>query len=123
VFTPNLYLGIAASLGKSLYTQQFYFGSPEKESALCYALMARVRYKIAEATMANRLYPFVQVDAGYAYNGVHSQFAVEPAIGLSLKTTSTQTVDLSVGFLPKVYFPNGEKTEGGCLRIALGYTF
>ena len=122
-FTPNLYVGVSASVGKNHYRQQVPGIPVSDRSPVRFAIMPRLRYKITEATFAKRIYPFAQIDAGYAYNGVNSQFAVEPAAGLSVRAAGKHAIDLSVGFLPRVYFHSGEKSEGGCLRIALGYTF
>ena len=123
-FVENLYAGISVGMGFNDYEKR-YENSDYSESGkrFRYSIMPRVRYNVAAATIAGRVYPFAQVDAGFAYNGVHSQFAVEPAAGLSVKTTGDQSLDFSVGYLPKIYFESGSKTDGGSVRLAVGYTF
>lgn len=124
VFTPNLYAGITASIGVASHDIDDDFADYHyHENAFRFAIMPRVRYDIAEATFAKRINPFAQIDVGYAYNGVKSQFAVEPAVGISIKTDKGHSFDFSAGYLPKVYFDYGSKSDSGCIRIAAGYTF
>ncbi len=123
IFTKNLYAGISAGIGLSDHEEWNNSEYYEHSHKFKFAIMPRVRYNITEATIAQRIYPFAQVDAGYAYNGTNSQFAVEPAAGISIKTIGSQSVDISVGYLPKIYFYGGDKSESGCARIAVGYTF
>ena len=123
-FVENLYAGISVGIGFNDYEHRYeYQNYSESGKRFRYSIMPRVRYNVAAATIAGRVYPFAQVDAGFAYNGVHSQFAVEPAAGLSVKTTGDQSLDFSVGYLPKIYFESGGKTDGGSMRLSVGYTF
>lgn len=124
VFTPNLYAGISASVGIANHKIDDEFSNKiTKEKTFRFAIMPRLRYDITEATFAKRINPFAQVDVGYAYNGTNSQFAVEPAVGISIKRDNGQSFDFSVGYLPKLFFDAGNKSKSGCFRIAAGYTF
>ena len=124
VLTPNLYAGIAASIGIASHDEYDWQGNYHQHSTpIRFAIMPRVRYDITEATFAKRVNPFAQVDVGYAYNGVNSQVAVEPAVGISVKMSGGHSFDFSAGYLPKVYFNRGNKSDSGCFRLAAGYTF
>lgn len=123
-FVKNLYAGITLGLGVADYEQTILdYNYSDRHKQIRCTVMPRVRYNVGAATIAGRVYPFAQVDAGFAYNGVHCQFAAEPSAGLSVKTKDGQSLDFSVGYLPEIDFGSGYKTDGGSVRLAVGYTF
>ena len=81
--------------------------------------MARVKYKAKQIAIADRVYPFVQVDAGVdaLFDAI---FSVQPAVGVSIATKGDHSIDVSLGYATKRL--DNEQNKG-CMRIAVGYTF
>lgn len=87
-------------------------------------IMARVRYKAKQITIADRIYPFVQVDAG-ACAFYDISFAVNPAVGVSMETVGGKhSVDITAGYSTVNLDAGSDDLKNkGTLRIAVGYTF
>ncbi len=120
----NLYAGL--SLGFGRYTEKNTIDNHSSgiqedfdESSVYINAMARVKYKAKQIAIADKLYPFAQVDAGMdaLYDAI---FSVQPAIGVSIETKENHSVDVSVGYSTKRCELEQNK---GCMRIAVGYTF
>lgn len=119
----NLYAGLSVGVGRytDKYTCEIRDGVYENydESDIYVNAMARVKYKAKQIAIADRVYPFVQVDAGVdALND--AIFSVQPAVGVSIATKGDHSIDVSLGYATKRLYYEQNK---GCMRIAVGYTF
>lgn len=119
----NLYAGLSVGVGR--YTEKNTFdnhsGIQENfdESGIYVNAMARVKYKAKQIAIADRVYPFAQVDVGVdaMYDAI---FSVQPAVGVSIATKGDHSIDVSLGYATKRLENDQNK---GCMRIAVGYTF
>lgn len=119
----NLYAGLSVGVGRytDKYTCEIRDGVYKNydESDIYVNAMARVKYKAKQIAIADRVYPFVQVDAGVdALND--AIFSVQPAVGVSIATKGDHSIDVSLGYATKRLYYEQNK---GCMRIAVGYTF
>lgn len=119
----NLYAGLSVGVGRytDKYTCEIRDGVYKNydESDIYLNAMARVKYKAKQIAIADRVYPFVQVDAGVdALND--AIFSVQPAVGVSIATKGDHSIDVSLGYATKRLYYEQNK---GCMRIAVGYTF
>ena len=121
ILVDNLYAGI--SLGVGHYTEKHensFDGIKESynESGVYGNAMARIKYKAKQITIADKIYPYAQVDAGsdIFWDAI---FSVQPALGIAIETGNDKSIDISVGYATKSI----EDTNKGCIRIAAGYTF
>lgn len=119
----NLYAGLSVGVGRytDKYTEEIRNGVYKNydESGVYVNAMARVKYKAKQIAIADRVYPFVQVDAGVdALND--AIFSVQPAVGVSIATKGDHSIDVSLGYATKRLYYEQNK---GCMRIAVGYTF
>lgn len=100
----------------------------------------RMKYKFKEIMIANRFYPFAQVDLGWDANWNHeSSFFCNPTAGLSIDVAGgNHSIDLGVSYVTQrlekrtfdMYgeygwhlYENVDYENVGALRISLGYTF
>lgn len=119
----NLYAGLSVGVGR--YTDKYSYeirdGVYKKydESDVYINAMARVKYKAKQIAIADRVYPFVQVDAGVDA-APDVIFSVQPAVGVSIATKGDHSIDVSLGYATKRLY---EEQNKGCMRIAVGYTF
>lgn len=118
----NLYAGL--SLGVGRYTEKTTFRTDNikhnfDDSSIYGNVMARVKYKAKQIAIADKIYPYAQVDAGVdaLYDFI---FSVQPAVGVSIETKENKSIDVSVGYSTKRCELEQNK---GCMRIAVGYTF
>lgn len=123
VLLKNLYVGLSIGGGGWNSKEEYESGGGTDTWTPYLNVMARVRYKVKQATIAGRLYPFAQVDLGGTASD-EVTFNVNPAIGLSYMTGKKQSIDLSLGYNTMTFDGSyGESIKKGNLRIALGYTF
>lgn len=119
----NLYAGLSVGVGRYTEKDIWYTNdgrhSNYEESSIYLNAMARVKYKAKQIAIADRVYPFVQVDAGLdaLYDAI---FSVQPAVGVSIATKGDHSIDVSLGYATKRLDYEQNK---GCMRIAVGYTF
>lgn len=119
----NLYAGLSVGVGRYTEKDTWYTNdgrhSNYEESNIYINAMARVKYKAKQIAIADRVYPFAQVDAGVdaMYDAI---FSVQPAVGVSIATTGDHSIDVSLGYATKRLDYEQNK---GCMRIAVGYTF
>ena len=119
----NLYEGLRVGVGRYTEKDIWYTNdgrhSNYEESSIYLNAMARVKYKAKQIAIADRVYPFVQVDAGLdaLYDAI---FSVQPAVGVSIATKGDHSIDVSLGYATKRLDYEQNK---GCMRIAVGYTF
>ena len=119
----NLYAGLSVGVGRFTEKNTFdnHSGIQENfdESGIYVNAMARVKYKAKQIAIADRVYPFAQVDAGVdaLYDAI---FSVQPAVGVSIATKGDHSIDVSLGYATKRLDYEQNK---GCMRIAVGYTF
>lgn len=119
----NLYAGLSVGVGRSTEKHIFdnHNGIQENfdESGIYVNAMARVKYKAKQIAIADRVYPFAQVDAGVdaMFDAI---FSVQPAVGVSIATKGDHSIDVSLGYATKRLDYEQNK---GCMRIAVGYTF
>lgn len=119
----NLYAGLSVGVGR--YTEKNTFDNHNglqdnfDESGIYVNALARVKYKAKQIAIADRVYPFAQVDAGVdtMYDAI---FSVQPAVGVSIATKGDHSIDVSLGYATKRLENDQNK---GCMRIAVGYTF
>lgn len=119
----NLYAGLSVGVGR--YTEKDIWNTNDgrhsdyEESNIYLNAMARVKYKAKQIAIADRVYPFVQVDAGLdaLYDAI---FSVQPAVGVSIATKGDHSIDVSLGYATKRL---NEEHNKSCMRIAVGYTF
>lgn len=119
----NLYAGLSVGVGR--FTENDHFDNHQgaesdyDESGIYVNAMARVKYKAKQIAIADRVYPFAQVDAGVdaMYDAI---FSVQPAVGVSIATKGDHSIDVSLGYATKRL--DNEQNKG-CMRIAVGYTF
>lgn len=118
----NLYVGL--NVGVGYYKDKYEAWNKNKEDKIdddTYKYTfgyttARVKYKAKQLKIADRIYPFVQVDAGAIIGGSDfTQFIFSPSAGLSYMVGEKHSIDLSAGYTQFV--------EKGTMRIAVGYTF
>lgn len=119
----NLYAGLSVGVGRYTEKDIWYTNdgrhSNYEESSIYLNAMARVKYKAKQIAIADRVYPFVQIDAGLdaLYDAI---FSVQPAVGVSIATKGDHSIDVSLGYATKRLDYEQNK---GCMRIAVGYTF
>ncbi|MDY3968407.1 MAG: hypothetical protein SO028_08530 [Prevotella sp.] len=119
----NLYAGLSVGVGRYTEKDIWYTNdgrhSNYEESSIYLNAMARVKYKAKQIAIADRVYPFAQVDAGVdaLYDAI---FSVQPAVGVSIATKGDHSIDVSLGYATKRLDYEQNK---GCMRIAVGYTF
>ena len=119
----NLYAGLSVGVGRYTEKDTWYTNdgrhSNYEESNININAMARVKYKAKQIAIADRVYPFVQVDAGLdaLYDAI---FSVQPAVGVSIATKGDHSIDVSLGYATKRL---NEEQNKACMRIAVGYTF
>ena len=118
----NLYAGLSLGIGR--YTEKNTFCRDDiedkyDETGIYGNVMARVKYKAKQIAIADKVYPYAQVDAGVEalYDAM---FSVQPAVGISIDTKENQSIDISIGYSTKRCEYEQNK---GCMRIAVGYTF
>lgn len=118
----NLYAGLSVGVGR--YTDKYSYEIRDgvyknyDESDIYINPMARVKYKAKQIAIADRVYPFVQVDAGVD-DLQDVIFSVQPAVGVSIATKGDHSIDVSLGYATKRHYEQNK----GCMRIAVGYTF
>ena len=119
----NLYTGLSLGIGRftEKHENDLDGGSIHEDynsSSIYGNVMARIKYKAKQLTIADKLYPFAQVDAGadIFWNTI---FSVQPAVGIAIETNNDKSIDISVGYATKSI----EDTNKGSVRIAVGYTF
>lgn len=119
----NLYAGFSVGVGR--FTENDHFDNHQgaesdyDESGIYVNAMARVKYKAKQIAIADRVYPFAQVDAGVDAL-CDAIFSVQPAVGVSIATKGDHSIDVSLGYATKRL--DNEQNKG-CMRIAVGYTF
>ena len=119
----NLYAGITFAIGR--FTDKYSYQGEEGDKTTDAYMNAgvRVRYKVKQLTIADKIYPFAQVDMN-VLSGGDAKLTVNPAVGLSFMTGRKESVDLTVGYTTMSVDDNDDDTSSkGTLRIALGYTF
>lgn len=118
----NLYAGITLAVGR--YTDKYsYQGMDEEKSTEIYMNAGvRARYKVKQLTIADKIYPFAQVDMN-VLSVTDVKFTVNPAVGLSFMTGRKESVDLTLGYTTIPVEEDDVFNGKGALRIALGYTF
>ena len=120
----NLYAGLSVGVGRFTEKDTYYDSRNDihdnyDESGIYVNAMARVKYKAKQIAIADRVYPFVQVDAGVDVLS-DAIFSVQPAVGVSIATKDDHSIDVSLGYATKQL---NEGHNKGCMRIAVGYTF
>ncbi len=95
-----------------------------------WALFAlRGRYRFRDVSVGDKLYPWAQLDLGYAGGGDYmmSSFYWSPAVGVSYDVRDGKSsIDLGLGFNTfkvKSGAYGDDDFSAGCLRISLGYSF
>ena len=116
----NLYAGLSVGVGrytgKDIWNTNDGRHSDYEDSNIYLNAMARVKYKAKQIAIADRVYPFVQVDAGLdaLYDAI---FSVQPAVGVSIATKGDHSIDVSLGYATKRL---NEEHNKSCMRIAVG---
>lgn len=113
----NLYTGVSIGIGCCKNTSEWSRGedgwiASGETTEIYSSIMSRTLYKAKQLAITEKIYPFAQVDIGL---GGYFEFAVSPAVGISIVTKETHSINISAGYTPLL----GE----GSMRIAVGYTF
>lgn len=93
-------------------------------------LAVRGKYRFQQIVIANKIYPWAQLDLGYRLAGgdINNGFYCSPAIGLSHDVREGKSsIDLGLGYSNlSIYdwnYTGNESKNAGIFRISLGYTF
>lgn len=120
----NLYAGYSIGIGRykeeTVLESKYESHSNDLHSGYL-NVMARAKYKVKQLSITDKIYPFAQVDMGFAASN-DFDFAVHPAVGISIMTSKEHSIDISAGYYT-VSFDDIDNTSKGTLRIAAGYTF
>ena len=119
----NLYAGVSVGFGR--YTDKYKSSSTyeDKTSEVYLNAGVRVRYKVKQLMITDKIYPFAQLDMGLG-GFYEPSFTVNPAVGVSLMTGKKESVDVTLGYTTmSLEDEMGDTKKKGSLRIAVGYTF
>lgn len=118
----NLYAGVSVGFGR--YTDKYKSQTYEDKTSEVYLNAGvRSRYKVKQLMLADKIYPFAQLDMGLG-GFYEPSFTVNPAIGVSFMTGDKESVDVTLGYTTmSLEDEMGDTKKKGSLRIAVGYTF
>lgn len=118
----NLYAGIIFAIGRCTDEFEYQDNGVDKSTEGYMNAGVRARYKVKQVTIADRIYPFAQVDFNVLSMG-DVAFTANPAVGISYMTGRKESLDLTLGYTTMALDEEDGTKRKGSLRIALGYTF